>query len=115
MVLPEYIANNRMVRKLKSVFSVFFLLFFLLPSLVKLEHHHEDFKCKAINEKHIHVHHEKCVVCNFEFSVFFSDVASIYCQKENPIDYFRNNYDSLYYSNLSQFSFSLRGPPVMLI
>ncbi len=87
----------------------------MLPSLVKLEHHHEDFKCKAINEKHIHVHHEKCNVCNFEFSVFLSDIISLDFQKENPLEDLRNNYDSVYFSNLSQYSFSLRAPPVIII
>jgi len=104
-----------MGRKLNNIISVFFLLVFLLPSLVKLEHHHEDFKCKAINEKHIHVFHEKCVVCNFEFSVFLSNLESIDFRKEKPLEYFCNNYDSADFSNLSQFSFSLRGPPVILI
>jgi hypothetical protein len=115
MLFTQYITNNRLVRKLNGVFSVFFLLFFLLPSLVKIEHHHENFRCKAINEKHIHVHHEKCVVCNFEFPVFLSDLESIDFRKENPLEYFCNNYDSVDFSNLSQFSFSLRGPPVRLI
>jgi hypothetical protein len=115
MVFPEYRMNHRMVRKLNDIISVFLLLVFLLPSLLKFEHHHEDFKCKAINEKHIHVHHEKCVVCSFEFPVFFSDDANIDFRKEIPLEYFRNNYDSVDFSNLSQFSFSLRGPPVILI
>jgi hypothetical protein len=104
-----------MVRKLNNIFSVFFLLVFLLPSLVKLEHHHEDLKCKTINEKHIHVHHEKCGICNFEFSVFLSHFANIDFRKENHLEYFCNNYDSVHFSNPSKFSFSLRAPPVILI
>jgi hypothetical protein len=102
-----------MVRKLNNIFPVFFLLVFLLPSLVKLEHQHEDFKCKAINEKHIHVQHEKCVICNSEFSVFLSDIPDIDFPKENPLEYFCNNYDSANLANLSQFSFLLRAPPIL--
>jgi hypothetical protein len=115
MVFPGYRMNYRMARILNNIISVIFLLVFLLPSLVKLEHHHEDFKCKAINEKHIHVQHEKCIVCNLEFSIFLSDDANTDFLKENPLEYFCDNYDSVYFSNPSQFSFSLRGPPVILI
>lgn len=84
---------------------------FLFPSLVKLEHHHEHFQCKAKNEKHFHVFHDKCGICNFEFSVFLSSVEKIDLKKENPLDSYCNNYSSRYYSNPSQFSFSLRAPP----
>jgi hypothetical protein len=107
--------TNRMARKLKIIISVFFLLVFLLPSLVKLEHQHDDFKCKAINEKHIHVQHEKCGVCNFEFSVFLSDFAKIDFQKETYLEFFCDNYDSVNFADPSQYSFSLRGPPVILV
>ena len=113
MALPVYSMNHTTGRKINNIFSFFFLLVFLLPSLVKLEHHHEDFKCKAINEKHIHVHHEKCVICNFEFSVFLSDNKGADIPQEDPLEYFCNNYDSAYFSNLSQYSFLLRGPPIL--
>lgn len=104
-----------MVRRLNKIISVFFLLAFFLPSLVKFEHNHKDFKCNAINEKHIHVQHEKCGICNFEFSVFLSEYANIDFQKEIYLEYFCNNYDSVNFSTPSQISFSLRGPPVRLI
>lgn len=102
-----------MIRRFKNITSIFLLLVFLLPSIVKLEHHHEHFECKAINEKHYHVLHDKCVICNFEFSVFLSNTGDIDFQKENPLEYFCNNYDSVYFSNLSQFSFLLRAPPIL--
>jgi hypothetical protein len=107
--------TNRMARKLNNIIAVFFLLVFLLPSLVKLEHHHENFKCKAINEKHIHIQHEKCDVCNFEFSVFLSDFTKIDFQKETHPEFFCDNYDSVNFAIPSQYSFLLRGPPVILI
>lgn len=102
-----------MIRKFKNITSLLLLLVFLLPSIVKLEHHHEHFEGKAINEKHYHVLHDKCVICNFEFSVFLSDIGDIDFQKEGLLEYFCNNYDSVYFSNLSQFSFLLRAPPLL--
>ncbi len=104
-----------MIRKFKNITPIFLLLVFLLPSIVKLEHHHQDFECKTVNEKYYHVHHDKCVICNFEFSVFLSGSGDIDFQKENPLEYFCNNYDSVYFSNLSQFSFLLRAPPELTI
>ena len=104
-----------MIRRFKNIISLLLLLVFVLPSIVKVEHHHEHFECKAKNEKHYHFLHEKCLICNFEFSVFLSKSENIDFQKENPLDNYFNNYNSLYYSNLSQFSFSLRGPPVIQI
>jgi len=100
-----------MLRKFKNISSLVLLMVFLFPSIVKLEHHHEHFKCTATNEKHNHVFHDKCGICNFEFPVFLSSFENIDLQKENPLDSYSNNYSSRYYSNPSQFSFSLRAPP----
>lgn len=102
-----------MIRKFKNIGSSLLLLVFLLPSIVKLEHRDENFECKAVNENHLHILHEKCVICNFEFSVFLSDFEDLDFQKEKPLEYFCNNYDSVYFSNLSQFSFLLRAPPIL--
>ena len=104
-----------MIRRFKNITSLLLLLVFLLPSIVKVEHHHEHFECKAKNEKHYHSLHEKCLICNFEFSVFLTSIENIDFQKENPSDNYCNNYNYQYYSNLSLFSFSLRGPPVIQI
>jgi len=100
-----------MIIKFKNIISLLMVLILLMPSIVKLEHHHEHFICKAKNEKHYHVFHEKCGICNFEFSVFSSDIENIDLQKEKPLNNYCNNYSSVYYSNLSQFSYLLRAPP----
>jgi hypothetical protein len=100
-----------MNRKFKNITSLLLLLVFILPSIVKLEHHHEHFECKAKNEKHYHVFHEKCAVCNFEFSVFSSDFKNIVLPKEQPVAQYCNNYSSVNYSTLSKHSFLLRAPP----
>jgi hypothetical protein len=100
-----------MTGKFKKITSSLLLLIFLLPSVVKLEHHHDSFICKAIDEKHYHVVHQTCAICNFEFSVFLTDIENIDLPKGNPLDNYSNNYNSRYNYNLSQFSFLLRAPP----
>lgn len=100
-----------MIRKFKNIISFLLLLIFILPTIVKLEHHHVNFISITKNENHSHVFQEKCAICNFEFSVFLSSFENIDLQKENPLDSYFNNYNSRYNSNLSQFSFLLRAPP----
>ena len=100
-----------MIRKFKNIASLLFLPVFLLPSIVKLEHHHDYFECKVKNEKHCHVLHENCAVCNFEFSVFSSDLENINLPKEQPAAEYCNNYRSVNYTTLSEYSFLLRAPP----
>ena len=100
-----------MNRKFKNISSLLLLLVFLLPSVVKLEHHHENFECKAKNEKHYHVYHKKCATCNFEFSVFSLDLENSDLPKEQPLNKYCNNYISVNYSTLSNYSFLLRAPP----
>jgi hypothetical protein len=104
-----------MVRKFRNIVSLLLLSFFLIPSIVKLEHHHENIGGKAKNEKHYPSLHDRCVICNFEFSVFLSCSVEIDFQKDTTLFYFCNNYDSVYISNPSQFSFLLRAPPKITI
>jgi hypothetical protein len=104
-----------MKRRFKTTASLFLLLVFLLPTVVKLEHNHEHFVCKAENENHYHSHHERCIICSFEFSAFLSGFDKTELLKENPTDNYSNSYNSLYYFNLSLISFSLRGPPAIQI
>jgi hypothetical protein len=104
-----------MSRKFKNITSLLLLVVFLFPSYVKLEHHHEHFICNAKNQQHFHEFHQKCSICSFEFSVFASDSENVSIAKENPKDAYCNNYSSQPYSNLSQFSFSLRAPPCKTI
>jgi hypothetical protein len=100
-----------MIRKFRNIISLLLLSVFLLPSIVKLEHHHDQVVSKAKNEKHSSIFQDKCPICNFEFSVFLSSAENIDLPKENPLDNYCNNYYSRYNSNLSQFSFLLRAPP----
>jgi hypothetical protein len=100
-----------MTGKFKNIASFLLLLVFLSPSIVKLEHHHEHFACKARDAEHCHVLHEKCAVCSFEFSVFSSDFENIHASKAQPAGNFRISYRFAYFSTLSNYSFLLRAPP----
>jgi hypothetical protein len=95
--------------KNKNIIAAILLLLFLLPFIIKFEHHHVE---NAIKE-HNQIFHEKCSICNFEFSVFLNGDGNIEFQKENPSVYFSNNYQSEHFSNLPQFSFLLLAPPIL--
>jgi len=84
---------------------------FIFPSIVKIKHHHNHLLSSTKNEKQRPVFHEKCAICNFEFSVFLTGTKQIELCKENPPVHYCNNYHAIYYSNLPCFSFLLRAPP----
>jgi hypothetical protein len=98
--------------KLKNIISFLFLLIFLFPLVVKLEHHHEHISNKVKSENPTSVLNEKCLVCNFEFSVFSTDIENVDLLLEKPIANYCNNYCSIYFLNNSQSSALLRAPPV---
>jgi len=98
--------------KLKKIFSFLLVLFLLTPSIVKLEHHHVQIVCSAKGENHFHAYHDKCAVCNFEFSIFLAGYFLETSVKAEFKDCYSNCYNSFPYSNFSKYSFSLRGSPV---
>ena len=104
-----------MIRNFKNSIIYLVLLVFLLPTIVKLEHHHEHFICHAKNERHFHVAVDKCEICNFEFSISISDVECSDLQIETPIDRYTNSYNFLSGLDFSKYSFLLRAPPVRQI
>lgn len=101
-----------MTGRYKNIIPITLLMIFLLPSIVKLEHNHERVECKTDYEDQYSILHENCAICSLEFSTFLSHGADINFQKENPVEYYCNNYDSEYFSNHSVFSFLLRAPPL---
>lgn len=104
-----------MNRLLKNITSVLLLMVFLLPSFVKLEHHHEHFECKAKSEKHIHEKHEQCVICNYQFSEYSTLQKGKLKPSERIIAKYCNNYSSIYYSSSPKYLFLLRAPPLLNI
>ena len=85
---------------------------FLMPSVVKFEHHHEHEICSENTGDHKTSFKEICLTCNFEFSVFTGDMEKYEILYEVQITPYCNNYQSVYFSNLPHFSFLLRAPPL---
>ena len=103
-----------MILKLKKIFSFLLVLILLTPTIVKLEHHHNEFICNAKGEKLFHTYNERCAVCNFEFSIFLSEKTTISSIKIIKFNSYSNCYTSFPNSNLSKYSFLLRAPPVFI-
>ena len=104
-----------MTRRINIIIPVLLLLVFVLPTVVKLEHHHKylvpDYKTERPIPKFI----DHCPICNFEFYFFLSGSENSDLLKEEPVDNYFDNYYGGFYSNLSHFSFSLRSPPDLQI
>jgi len=102
-----------MITKLRYLASFFLVMVFLAPTMVKLGHYHDHFRCKTPEVRHFHEQHEKCDVCKFEFSIFSVEKDEVPLLKNKPSDSFRNNYHSLNFSSQARYSFLLRAPPVL--
>lgn len=100
-----------MIRKLAKLSSRLILLVFLLPTAVKLEHHHEHDDCQQESTLLYHSFHEDCDICNFEFAAFCQNFGISDLEKENPSDNYRNHYRPANYSGQSESATLLRGPP----
>jgi len=103
-----------MIRKHKNIISIFLLLAFLTPSIVKLEHHHEHIVSKTADDKHSYAFQEKCPICSFEFSVFLTIIKRVELLKENLPDKYCNYYQSIFVSPFPSSSLLLRAPPAVL-
>jgi hypothetical protein len=103
-----------MIRKFKNITSILLLFVFLLPTIIKVEHHHKYSATDLKTDRHNTRLQDSCPICNFEFSIFISNTGNIHLQNEYFSDSYFNNYNSKY-SNHSKFSFLLRAPPVIQI
>jgi hypothetical protein len=97
--------------RLKHIISLLLAFALLAPNVVILEHHHDHFVCHAKNEKHFHVHHEKCLVCSFEFSLYSLGNRAAASLKAEHNSGYNNNYRQDYFLNNLKYSFLLRAPP----
>lgn len=82
-----------------------------MPSIAKIEHHHDHGRQSDNTEFPSQDYHDNCVICNFEFSVFESGKETIFFEKEEHLKYYISDYISAHFQNLSQFNFLLRAPP----
>ena len=101
-----------MSRKLKNIISFLLVLILLAPSIIKIVHHHEHEECCQSNEKGIHTFHEKCCVCSFEYSFFIAKNTELTTEKSDYSNSYICGFYNFQYSNLFQYSFLLRAPPV---
>lgn len=102
-----------MIQKLKNTISILLVPMLFLPSVIRIEHHHEHFDIPVKSGKFYYPAHEKCSVCSFEYSVFLSENINIASTKAELLkDTYTNCYTPFHYSDLSNYSFSLRAPPI---
>jgi hypothetical protein len=86
---------------------------FILPIAIKSVHFHDQiFICKALTEKNFHEQHKKCLICDYEFSVFSNNFKDNQIQKDIFIDCYYNNYVSVFVPKQYLNSVSLRAPPL---
>ncbi len=100
--------------KLKNIASLMLLMVFLMPSVVKIEHHHEHGDHAGNNEYPSQKFHDNCAICNFEFSFFLSVNGEVYFEENEHSKRYINYYSSVDFQNLSQYNFLLRAPPSFL-
>jgi len=104
-----------MTKKLKNIISITLVFIFLAPITIKLLdgffHHHDHFRCTAINEKHFHEHHKKCLILSYEFTFFSIEKHKQTTQKHCYSKELNYNYNFVYYCYNSKYSFLLRAPP----
>jgi hypothetical protein len=103
-----------MIKKTKNIVSILIVLVLLMPSIIKIEHHHNDFVCHTKTEKHFHVLHDKCAICIFEYSFFLTEKYYSALDKIDFIDNYKNQFIADYFSNLTAYSFLLRAPPLSI-
>jgi hypothetical protein len=101
-----------MTGKFKHTTALTLLLVFLMPSLLKLEHHHDHEICDESIGGNMAFFHEKCLTCSFEFSVFTELTEKFDFRKEDQSTPYCKNYKSVTFSNLTHFLFLLRAPPL---
>jgi hypothetical protein len=100
-----------MLRSIRHIIAISLLTVFLLPSVIKTEHHHEHFVCHHGGETHLHEYHEKCLVCKFEFSLYTTRVCEDQDAHHEYSDSYANNYCTEAYQSHPEFDYSLRAPP----
>ena len=97
--------------KIRSVLSLWMAFILLLPAFIKAGHHHETFIYSLADGKIIHETHEKCAVCNFEFSVFQAWDSKVVFEKNEITANFICLSVGFHFSDLSRYTFLLRAPP----
>lgn len=102
-----------MFKRRNQIIAILLLVMFLLPSWVKIEHHHEHIANHTNKEKQVHEYHEPCILCSFEFSILDSAYEVIVLNQDNPVAYYCVYCKTILFSDPSRYTFLLRAPPCL--
>jgi len=100
-----------MAKKFKRILSAIMFVALLIPAVARLEHHHDHNLYQKGTEELPAWFREHCAICNLEFSLFIIEELTSYPPGYEFSSYYINTYKSIYYQDLSDFSFLLRAPP----
>jgi len=102
-----------MSKNKKHIVSIFLVMILLMPTVIKLEHHHDHHCNHDQKDKSTTFFNDKCFICDFQFSTFVSkdfvpylisfDYTELHAYLHTPFQYLNN----------SKYSFLLRAPPVL--
>jgi hypothetical protein len=101
-----------MIRKFINGISVVAVLILFMPTIARINHHHDPVACWAKSEKHLQDLHERCPVCSFEFSLFLAERPVIASSKTEFPDNFKIQISDCHFPDSSKFSSFLRAPPI---
>jgi hypothetical protein len=99
--------------KYRGIISVFLLWIFIYPQIAKTFHHHEvTLQCSSLTKKHFHIHHEKCLICDFQFSIFIKIFKTFHHSEKFLYKEMNPEYHDLNVNQSLPFYFFLRSPPL---
>lgn len=102
-----------MSRNKKHIVSIILVMILLMPTVIKLEHHHDHHCNHDHDNRSITLFEEKCFICDFQFSTFISNEFIPYTVRFDYAELSTNQHTSFQYLNNCKYSFLLRAPPVL--
>lgn len=99
----------------RILFSFLFLFAFLIPTIGETLHelsHAGDFHCNEKSAHHFHELEHHCVICDFSFTSYYSDILKpeLKTISFSVISYNFETASSIFYEEIS--TRALRGPPL---
>jgi hypothetical protein len=102
-----------MIKNRKHFVSLMLALILLMPTMVKLNHHHDHGRSYDEGNRSTTQFTHKCLICDFQYSTFliqeFIPESAIFKYNDPTI----NLYSQFLLSNSLKYSFLLRAPPVL--
>lgn len=105
-----------MTKKLKYIVSISLVFVLLAPLTTQLFdslfHHHYHNSHSLNADSHFQIYHDKCPIPDFQLSLFSLPKSIDENEKTNHNNTLIVLFRSAYYSDLSNYSFLLRAPPI---